>query len=423
MSNLNRPGRRLKIFFALLFGVSVLSIATFALVSAQKSRPRHDRAQLDFLKSYWQTPIPLQGTPPKTFSDMEASLDPASCGICHQTQYDDWKTTIHSRSVGPGLLGQTPSFLSEEPDTAVMCYTCHAPLSEQQEVVRLTPSSDLSKNSKFDAALQSQGLSCAACHVRNYKRYGPPRRDGSGGAAISADEAPHGGAALNPAFEKAEFCMGCHQFEEGDRSVNGKFIENTYNEWKAGPYSKQGVACQQCHMPDRRHIWRGIHDAEMVRSGVTIALNTSSPAYEVGGKLEATLTITNSGVGHFFPTYVTPQVFLRIELIDSNGSPVPESAKEEVIGRGLSLDLEEELYDTRIPPKQTHSFRYSHVVGAKGLRLRAVVTVHPDDFYRKFYEAKLEEELLPQERTLLTEALKHSQQSVYTLYTKEIPVS
>lgn len=77
-------------------------------------------------------------------------------------------------------------------------------------------------------------------------------------------------------------------------------------------------------MPDRRHLWRGIHDPEMVKQGVTIDLKTARE----GSRVQATLTITNSGVGHYFPTYLTPKVFLRMEMVDAAGRPVKGSLEE-----------------------------------------------------------------------------------------------
>ena len=62
-----------------------------------------EHAQLTFLKQHWQVPIPPQGKPPARFSPIEASLDPKSCAVCHRLQYDDWKGSLHSKSMGPGV--------------------------------------------------------------------------------------------------------------------------------------------------------------------------------------------------------------------------------------------------------------------------------------------------------------------------------
>ncbi len=405
------------------FTIAIGMLVLMAIVVASSQQPQKwtEQAQLDFLKRHWQVPIPRQGQSPANFSALEASLDPASCGACHLAQFEDWKTTIHSRSVGPGLLGQMPGLLHNDPETAVMCYCCHAPLTEQQEV---SPTgSELKKNPRFDASLQRQGLTCAGCHVRNYQRFGPPRRDGSLESAIPRDQAPHGGATRTPAFERAEFCMGCHQFEEGDRALNGKLLENTYNEWKNSPYAAQGIACQKCHMPDRRHLWRGIHDPEMVKRGVTVELRTNQPQYAVGERLEATLTLTNSGVGHYFPTYVTPKVIVQIELLDASGRPIAGSVQQESVGREVALDLSEEIYDTRIPPKGTHTMTYIRSIDQPGVRLRAVVEVYPDEFYRRFYEAMLAGSLPMKQKQLIRQALAEAKRSAYKIFEKEIRLS
>jgi hypothetical protein len=398
-----------------------LLTTAMAVTSGQQPREWTEQAQLDFLKRHWQVPVPLQGQPPATFSVLEASLDPVSCGACHQPQFEDWKTTIHSRNIRPGLLVQMPSLLRDDPETAVMCYTCHAPLTEQQEVYQ--KNSRFQKNPRFDAALQRQGLTCAGCHVRNHQRFGPPHRDGSLASTMAREQAPHGGATRTPAFERTEFCMGCHQFEEGDLMLNGKLLENTYNEWKSSPYAAQGVQCQQCHMPDRRHLWRGIHDPDMVKSGVTIKLRTNQSCYAVGETLEATLTLTNSGVGHYFPTYVTPKVILRIELLDAHGRPIAQSVQQETVGREVALDLSEELYDTRIPPQGMHTMTYRRLIDRPGVKLKAVVEVHPDEFYRRFYEATLTGSLPVKQRPLIRQALTEATRSSYKIFEQVIPAS
>lgn len=399
----------------------VLSLALLPVIAAgQKQEIWSEQAQLEFLRKHWQVPIPLQGRTPAGWSESETSLAPETCGGCHPQQFKDWRTTVHSRAVGPGLLGQTPTLLTTEPATARICYGCHAPLTEQQEIT--ISAARTKRNSHFDQSLQSQGLTCAACHVRGKQRFGPPRRDGSLDNIKPADLLPHGGATRTPAFERAEFCKGCHQFEPDGNLLNGQLLENTYAEWKNGPYSAQGIQCQQCHMPDRRHLWRGIHDREMVQSGVTVDLHLNQQTYTLGDRFEAELKLTNSGVGHYFPTYVTPKVVLRIELVDSVGKVVPDSIEEEVIGRQVTLNLDREIADTRIPPKGTHTFHYLRKIDQPGLRLHVEVIVYPDDFYARFYEAKLAGPLSGIERQRLSKALEDARGSVYTLFEQERPL-
>ena len=403
----------------ILFGF-LIAITLTVVVTGQTQKEWTDQAQIEFLKKHWRIPIPLQGKPPKGWSESEVSLAPENCGGCHPRQFEDWRTTVHSRAVGPGLLGQMPELLRNEPTTAEVCYSCHAPLSEQQEMISVA--GRFRRNSEFDPALQSKGLTCAACHVRNHRRFGPPRRDGSLESMKPRAQLPHGDATRTPAFERAEFCKSCHQFDADGFALNGKPLENTYNEWKDSSYPAEGLQCQQCHMPDRRHLWRGIHDPEMVESGVDVELHLNQQTYEVGDKLEATLTLTNRRVGHYFPTYVTPKVVLRMELVGPNSEVLPDTLKEDVVGRQVTLNLDREIADTRIPPKRKHTFNYLRTIGRSGLKLHVSVIVYPDDFYARFYEAKLSGVLSTVKRRHFSQALADTRASVYKLFDTKIPL-
>src|SRR5215470_12977753 len=276
--------------------------------------PRVDRA---FLARHWKTPIAPQGPAPARWSELERSLAPESCGTCHPLQFGDWKTGIHARSMGPGITGQLVEMTRTDPTSARSCPVCHAPLAEQSPEIR--GPRGFVVNPAFDPALRERGVVCASCHVRRHQRFGPPRRDGSTGSRVPRATLPHGGVTRTPTFLASEFCASCHQFGPEGFAVNGKLVQNTFEEWKASPAAGQGVQCQDCHMPDRRHLWRGIHDPEMVRSGVDVDLVVNTG---VAGEVNASLVLRNVGVGHFFPTYVTPRVVARIELVDAGGDGV-----------------------------------------------------------------------------------------------------
>lgn len=363
--------------------------------------------ELRFLERHWQTPIPPQGEAPKKFSPLEASLDPEACAACHRTQYDEWRTSLHSQAMGPGVLGQT---VDMDIESARQCYACHAPLAEQQE-----------DSPRFAKALQAQGLTCAACHVRQHERFGPPKAEGAPAATSPGDQLPHNGVTRTSAFLRAEFCKTCHQFPEDGFALNGKLLEDTYTEWKAGPYAAEGVQCQDCHMPARQHLWRGIHDPEMVKRGVTIDLKADRERYAPGDTLKARLTVTNSGVGHFFPTYLTPKVFVRAELVDAKGKVVPGSFKEKVIGREVPLDLSREVFDTRIPPRKSFMFPYSQKLDRKGLKLRVRVVVAPDHFYARFFRATLPN--AEKGKALIQEAAEKARRSAFTIFEQQVPLT
>jgi len=373
----------------------------------------------DFLRRHWRQPLAPQGPPPARFSPLEASLQPEACGTCHPAQHADWTTSLHAASMGPGVAGQVVEMLESEPALALGCLTCHAPLAEQAPLVAAGAAPRT--NPAYDRTLGARGLACAACHVRGHERFGPPRRDGSLEGATPRDARPHGGVTRTPAFLRSEFCAGCHQFAPDGFALNGKLLENTYNEWRASRFARDGVQCQDCHMPDRRHLWRGIHDADMVRSGLTIAATTGAGRSRPGETVTATLSVTSTRVGHAFPTYVTPRVVLRAELVDAAGQGVAGSRAEKVIAREVALDLSREVFDTRLLPGRSAVLRYRMRIPAPGLRVRLSVVVEPDAFYTKFFETLLRQGAGRGEAEIRA-ALEASRRSPFTVFERELPL-
>ena len=284
-----------------------LALAAALLWGPQQAGEAQPDEDVDaFVKHHWRLPVPPQGEPPTAFSPIETSLHPKECALCHRQQFEDWKTSLHSRSMGPGIYGQLLNMQENNPATYTICATCHTPLSEQ--IPHVKDGSEYRPNEAFDPELQQAGLICAGCHVRQHERFGPPRRPEVPTPPADVVQ-PHGGFTATTAFQRSEFCKPCHQFAEGAFALNGKLLENTFAEWQASPYAEEGVQCQGCHMPDRRHLWRGIQDPDMVRQAMTIDISPLAPSYRPGDTLQATITVTNSGAGHYLPTYVTPENF------------------------------------------------------------------------------------------------------------------
>ena len=395
-------------------------VAMPRLVVTEERRPRSlTSAERDFIDRHWRRPLAPQGEPPERYSPIERSLLPASCGVCHPAQFADWSTSVHSKSMGPGIAGQLVEMVRSDPASARSCPSCHAPLAEQ--AAKLAGPSGRVPNPGFHPELRRQGLVCAGCHVRAHQRFGPPRRDGTAPDAAARVRMPHGGFTASSAFLRSEFCASCHQFAPNGFAVNGKLLENTYEEWRASPAARRGLQCQDCHMPDRRHLWRGIHDPEMVKSGVEVKLTAARRRDRAGDFVRATLTIANTGVGHYFPTYVTPRVLARAELRDASGQPIAESAQERAIGRDVPVDLSREIADTRIPPGGRFTMKYSGRLDRPGLSLRVTVTVLPDEFYTRFFEALLENGAGDGARDIET-ALDASRRSAFVIWTRDIPL-
>ena len=415
---LTSKGRRSSAFASHLLIFVLATLFQYSVLAAETKMTSISAAHVEqFLAKHWKKPLIPQGAAPASFSPIEKSLSPDSCGACHQQQFQDWQGSLHAHAMGPGLIGQLMEMAATDRNQHQACLGCHAPLNEQADslVVELSrgtydykrlPLPDSSKK------LHERGMICAACHVRGHVMFGPPRKDGTT-ADTSDTNLPHGAWTSVAAFEDSRFCSTCHQFSENGYALNGKLLENTYEEWKASDYPEKGVSCQSCHMPDRRHLWRGIHDIEMTRSGVTIE---TALANTEDGQVVGTIKIINSNTGHYFPTYITPRILLQGMQLDQNSKEIEGSSQQYAIGRYLPLNLASEIYDTRLAPGQMLEIEYEAPKAklAKTLLLR--VQVEPDEFYTRFYESLLANNSAGKHTEMIKQALANSKNSVYTLH-------
>ncbi len=399
---------------------ALVGMGGFAM-GLQAAEPASDTIDA-FLQQHWQRPIPAQGKAPEHFSDLERSLSPQACGSCHTEQLADWSRSLHSRAMGPGLMGQLLEMSPHARAEQQACLRCHAPLAEQAEALVDEIQNGLSatQSKHNDNPLQAdnlhrQGLVCAACHVRNNQRFGPLRKDRS--TPSPAQQLPHDGWTVAPAFEDSKFCAACHQFEAGQFALNGKLLENTYVEWQQSRYADEGVHCQTCHMPDRKHQWRGIHDPQMVRQGVSIDIRAGTLDAD---QLDARMVMTNTGTGHRFPTYVTPQVVMMGFQENDAGERLAGSESYFVVARRVALDLSAEIFDTRLAPGESAVLDYRMPRHPQAQNLVMRIYVEPDKFYESFYISRLQSGQLSRGAGLLQQALNQARQSVFTLYEQRL---
>ncbi len=356
-----------------------------------------------FLAAHWRIPAAPQGPAPPGTSAATATLQPKICGACHPEQFADWRRSLHAQAASPGLLGQLIEGDLARAEAHRACMSCHAPLDEQQ-----VWDATLRPNERFDPGLRSHGLLCAGCHVRSHRFFGPPRRED---APVIPDGRPHGGFEPRGEYQESRFCAQCHQFFD-DPGINGKPIENTYFEWLASPQAAQGRQCQDCHMPDRRHLWRGIHDPEMVRAAVDVDLATHDLA---GETLRASLVLLSRDVGHALPTYVTPRIFVSIHQEDAEHHELEGTSVEATIGREVDLSTGIEIFDTRVAPGESVKLDYVQTRVERAASLVGRVTVDPDFHYRGVF-GQLDRTLRdPEARALNREAALRISDSTYIL--------
>ena len=190
------------------------------------SRPQYERPLDDGF-----TPVP--GLP---------DLSAKTCGGCHAALYEEWRVSTHA------LAWVDPQFQAEikKSDNRWMCVNCHTPLLSQQPVWAVgLLDGDVERprrvpNPMFNASFQDEGITCAACHVRDGVIHGPGVSKGA--------PAPHP-VQVDPDFSSSAVCERCHQ---AVATYPGKGFVCTFDtgeEWRAGPYPAQGKDCRTCHMP------------------------------------------------------------------------------------------------------------------------------------------------------------------------------
>jgi hypothetical protein len=186
---------------------------------------------------------------------------------------------------------------------------------------------------------------------------------------------------------------------------------------------KRGVQCQHCHMPNREHTWKGVHDPETFRQGFAISATATR---RDDGIVSVHARMGNVGAGHYLPTTPTPAAWLSIELLDAKGAPIPGTLVEKRVGRHIQFVKKafQEIEDTRIPPgghlDLHRAWRAGRIARATHLRIR--VRVRPDDYYEGLYKARLRAKLDPEIRAMFETALANAEASAYVAYDETVPV-
>ncbi|MBL0141733.1 MAG: hypothetical protein IPP91_06595 [Betaproteobacteria bacterium] len=281
--------------------------------------------------------------------------------------------------MGPGILWQLRTM--DQPN-GNDCLRCHAPLAEQKALMALErgwPNAPATLPPAWmPGDLHLRGLVCAACHVRRHERFGPlPRVDAP--VLPAGTRRPHGGYVAQAAFSDSRFCAPCHQFPPDGRSINGKLLENTYEEWLGSRQARQGRQCQSCHMPDRRHLWRGIHDQEMVRRALHREVRVKRiDAQRIG----VTVVLANRDAGHYLPTYVVPKIFVNVYVRGPGGQVLVGQHR---IGRTVNVALDQEVSDTRLAPDGRHEMSFDVRVAPGEWRVKVRIEVAPGEHYERMF--------------------------------------
>ena len=331
------------------------------------------------LRSDYAHAIPYQKIP-----EGLTSLKAESCGTCHTEIYNEWKTSIHSQAYKDPFFH---AYWTKDKHTWV-CLNCHTPLENQQPtVIKSIPRQRVERaiqepNPHYDAEYQQEGVTCAACHVRDGVILGP----------FEDSAAPHP-TKFDPNFRTTQVCYRCHNVVGGPAQFYNGGPCGTYAEYEGGYYMKErGFICQSCHMPEidrpvavdgpirrgRQHLWRGGHDPDMVKRAVAIKVTADPPLPKPGDALTVTLTLMNAGAGHKLPTGDPDRHFtVEFMLTDRDNKVVKE--QRDTMGRWIMWQPAIiELYDNRLLPLASRDYTFSYRLpkDLSGLKLQARVRYH-----------------------------------------------
>lgn len=355
--------------------VAILLISVSVYIFYNELRPK----VIFGLRQDFAHAIPFQRTPAGI-----PSLRAEDCGKCHREIYEEWKTSYHAKAF------EDPFFRAywRKDGEVWICLNCHTPLENQQpELITEIPRNRVEKavktpNPEYDAALQQEGINCAACHVRDGMILGP----------YDDSVAPHP-TQFDPKFRTTEICYRCHQVPKGPFQFYNVGPCGTFPEYEDTYFTKQrGMICQSCHMPEverpmadggpirqgRKHLWRGGHDPDQIKRALAVQLSVDPPAPRPGAEVTFTLALINAGAGHKLPTGDPDRYFtVEFRVLDREGRVLKEQSN--TMGRWIMWQpVILELHDNRLPPLASRDYRFSYRLpdSLEGLQFQAQVRYH-----------------------------------------------
>lgn len=289
-----------------------------------------------YLSAQVKTGADALGT--RSYDDYEK---PEFCGTsCHNDFYQQWKQAMMSQAY-THKWDEVEYFKLAVPhaerdekvaEVKAGCNGCHAPVSFLAGDV---PPPLPEMNSRAN-----ESVFCDFCHTitgfegdvpYNFNYISEPGEVKYGPRGTG--ESPEHEVAKSEFITTGDFCGTCHN----EMSPYGIWVKSTHLEWKEGPYSKEGVRCQTCHMtqaegysseigekyPDVwQHLFHGAHDPGKVRGTIELRIHPDINEAKPGEAVKFTVALFNQKAGHKFPTGSVEDriVWLDVVATDAKGN-------------------------------------------------------------------------------------------------------
>ena len=333
--------------------------------------------------------------------DIHQFIGPDQCASCHEEIFKQWTGSMHNNSFNDPFWKATTKLFAEEAKTkgAILeikaCIKCHTPLGFRSETIT-------SAKDDFDnvPGIIKQGLFCNWCHniseAKSIENANYELAPGNGEddpstmlGPLDDSKSDFHPSKFSKLHTKSDFCGLCHNVSH---AVHLTPIENTYEEWKRGPYNtgdpKTTVHCQDCHMrqtqsiaatgkterpdnpgfacssgPKRTHVpthyfvggntipgegfGNNLHQEMAInrlKNAADIEL-IESGHYRKSSMAVIKVKVINSGAGHYLPTGMSEirQMWLDIKVKDSANRVILSSGSVDKNGK---IDAEAVMYNT-----------------------------------------------------------------------------
>lgn len=245
---------------------------------------------------------------------------PEVCASCHIDFYMQWQQAMMSQAYTHHwdeieYFKLAVPHAEKDPFVAGVkagCNGCHSPLAF---IAGDVPPPHPEANSRAN-----ESVSCEVCHTItgrggdpsfnfNYTIQAGKTKRGNREGVVS----PHHTTEKSDFISKAEFCGTCHN----EKNPFGIWVKSTQLEWQAGPYSKEGVRCHDCHMPKAKgrnsrmskeyedvsqHLFHGAHSPEKLVGSIEIRMHPDTREIEPGDVITLTVQAFNHKAGHKIPS-------------------------------------------------------------------------------------------------------------------------
>lgn len=268
--------------------------------------------------------------------------NPKQCSMCHKEIHQEWQQSLMSQSFTHAwddveyFKLALPQALKLEKVAGVKsgCIGCHAPLAY------LT--GDIPPKPPSAGTRANEGVSCEVCHSITGSTEEVPFNfsykinPGKVKYGSRKDSKPQFHEVAYSAFMGSpELCANCHD----EQSPYGAWVKETYREWASGPYGKEGVRCQDCHMhyapgkaasmgPERddvaHHVFHGPHFDQKLQGSVDLALYTGNSDVKRGSRVVIQTVLFNGKVGHYIPSGSSEErmLWLEVQASDDKGDTI-----------------------------------------------------------------------------------------------------